>query len=341
MRSDGDEAWRTKGATGFGARLLLEVASTFSREPVNERRALHESIAGAAVLGTLAVVWGIAAQSRVLLFDGAFILLGIVLSALSLMASRAAADVPSARFPFGKAAVTPLAIAVQGVALLGTLIYAAVDAVAVITAGGADVEPGTVLAYGLITMTCSYAVARWLTHRAPDSELVAAEVAQWRAGALLSLVFAVGGGLALALADVGDVVRYVDPVLVLVACLVLLPIPLRLLRAAGLELLEAEPPAEVRAGAGGGRDVRAGGVRARRAVRPLHQAGQPPLRRGRLRRPGGCVGRDRRGPRPPRAHRPAGTARVRPVGQRRAHRATRRWPGDTHSTAHEARGRSR
>lgn len=213
---------------------------------MNERRALHESIAGAAVLGTLAVVWGIAAQSRVLLFDGAFILLGIVLSALSLMASRAAADVPSARFPFGKAAVTPLAIAVQGVALLGTLLYAAVDAVAVITAGGADVEPGTVLAYGLITMTCSYAIARWLTHRAPSSELVAAEVAQWRAGALLSLVFAAGGGLALALGSVGDVVRYVDPVLVLVACLVLLPIPLRLLRAAGLELLEAEPPAEVR-----------------------------------------------------------------------------------------------
>ena len=213
---------------------------------MNERRALHESIAGAAVLGTLAVAWGIAAQSRVLLFDGAFILLGIVLSALSLMAARAAADVPSARFPFGKAAVTPLAIAVQGVALLGTLVYAAVDAVAVITAGGADVEPGTVLAYGLITMTCSYAVSRWLTRRAPDSELVAAEVAQWRAGALLSLVFAAGGGLALALADVGEVVRYVDPVLVLVACLVLLPIPLRLLRAAGLELLEAEPPAEVR-----------------------------------------------------------------------------------------------
>jgi predicted Co/Zn/Cd cation transporter (cation efflux family) len=209
---------------------------------VTERRAIQESIAGAAVLGALAVVWGIAAQSRVLLFDGAFILLGIVLSALSLMASRAAAESPSARFPFGKAAVTPLAIAIQGVALLGTLLYAAVDAVAIITAGGSDVAAGTVVAYGLITMTCSYALSRWLTHRAPASELVAAEVAQWRAGALLSLVFAAGAGLALALGSVGDVVRYVDPVLVLVACLVLAPIPLRLLRAAGLELLEAAPP---------------------------------------------------------------------------------------------------
>ena len=246
MRSDADDAWRTKGATGFGARLLVEIASTFAGRPgdgdVIERRAIHESIAGAAVLGTLAVVWGIAAQSRVLLFDGAFILLGIVLSALSLMASRAAAESPTTRFPFGKAAVTPLAIAVQGVALLGTLLYAAVDAVAIITAGGSDVAAGTVVAYGLITMTCSYALSRWLTHRAPTSELVAAEVAQWRAGALLSLVFAVGAGLALALSSVGDVVRYVDPVLVLVACLVLAPIPLRLLRAAGLELLEAAPP---------------------------------------------------------------------------------------------------
>lgn len=213
---------------------------------MTERRAIQESIAGAAVLGTLAVAWGIAAQSRVLLFDGAFILLGIVLSALSLMASRAAAESPTTRFPFGKAAVTPLAIAVQGVALLGTLLYAAVDAVAIITAGGSDVAAGTVVAYGLITMVCSYALSRWLTHRAPTSELVAAEVAQWRAGALLSLVFAVGAGLALALSSVGDVVRYVDPVLVLVACLVLAPIPLRLLRAAGLELLEAEPPADIR-----------------------------------------------------------------------------------------------
>ncbi|MBO3086088.1 leucyl aminopeptidase [Cellulomonas fengjieae] len=30
MRSESDDAWRTKGATGFGARLLLEIASTFA-----------------------------------------------------------------------------------------------------------------------------------------------------------------------------------------------------------------------------------------------------------------------------------------------------------------------
>ena len=127
-----------------------------------ERRALIGSIVGAAVLGALALGWGIAAQSRVLIFDGAFVVLGIVLSVLSLMASRAANAEPTAQFPFGKQAITPIAIAIQGAALLGTLIYAAADAIAIIAAGGSDVSAGTVVAYGLITMTCSFVLARWL-----------------------------------------------------------------------------------------------------------------------------------------------------------------------------------
>jgi len=212
-----------------------------------ERRALVESIVASVVLGGVALVWGVAAQSRVLMFDGVFLVLGVVLTGLSLMAARAANAGPTARYPFGRPAVTPLAIAVQGAALLGTLALAAVDAVAIIAAGGSDVAAGTVAAYGIVSMVAAFAVARWLRHRAPRSDLVAAEVAHWRAGALLSLVFAVGAGVALLLGttSLDDVVRYVDPVLVLVACVLLVPIPVRLLRAAGVELMEGVAPPHV------------------------------------------------------------------------------------------------
>ncbi|UZN03103.1 cation transporter [Cellulomonas sp. S1-8] len=212
-----------------------------------ERRAIVESIVGAGVIGTGALVGGVLVQSRVLIFDGAFVVLGIVLSAMSLVASRAAAAAPSARFPFGKQAVTPLAIAVQGAALLGTLVYAAADAVIVIVAGGADVAAGVVVAYGLASLVASLLIERRVRRLAPDSDLVAAEAAQWRAGAVLSLVYAAGAGVALLLSALrwDDVVRYLDPGLVLLACLALLPVPLRLLRAAALELLEAAPPAHV------------------------------------------------------------------------------------------------
>jgi predicted Co/Zn/Cd cation transporter (cation efflux family) len=83
--------------------------------------------------------------------------------------------------------------------------------------------------------------------RLSSSELVHAERAQWRAGALLSAVIAAGGGIALLL-DGGawdEAVAYADPVLVLIACALIAPVPFRLLRAAGLELLEGAAPAEV------------------------------------------------------------------------------------------------
>lgn len=215
-------------------------------EPSPERRALRESIISSALLSVVALVWGVAAQSRVLLFDGIFSLLGILLSGLSLLAAAAAAAPPTRSFPFGKRAATPLAIGVQGAALLGTLLYAAADAITVIRGGGADVAPGTVLAYGVTTTVLSLLVT-WRMGRLSRSELVLAEQAQWRAGASLSAVIAIGGAIALVL-DGGawdEAVDYADPVLVLIACALIAPVPFRLLRTAGLELLEGAAPAEV------------------------------------------------------------------------------------------------
>lgn len=199
-------------------------------------------------LGAVALTWGLFAGSSVLVFDGVYMLVGIVLSALSLIASRAAVRAPSQQYPFGLRAVTPLAIGVQGAALLGTLVYASVDAILAVLAGGDTVAPRTVLLYGIVTFVASAAVTVWLSRwgRRIGSELVVTEAASWKAGTVLSLVFALGGAAALLLEDrFPPVVEYTDPVLVLVACVGLAPIPFQLLRSAGRELLEAAPPPEV------------------------------------------------------------------------------------------------
>ncbi len=128
------------------------------------------------------------------------------------------------------------------------MLYAAVDAVTVIRGGGTPVAPETVLAYGVLSALVSLLVA-WRLSRLSDSELVAAEVAQWKAGVSLSAVIAVGGAITLWL-DGGawqDAAVYADPVLVLVACALIVPVPFRLLRSAGLELLEGAPPPAVQA----------------------------------------------------------------------------------------------
>ena len=90
-----------------------------------ERKALRYSLVVATALAVLAAFWGWISQSQVILLDGVYALIGMVLTAISLRVSRIRPDSgPTARFPFGKEALIPVVIAVQGMALVATLAYA-------------------------------------------------------------------------------------------------------------------------------------------------------------------------------------------------------------------------
>ena len=154
---------RTGRVPGRGS--STQAARTPPAATAGERAALTGSIVASAVCGGLAVVWGVLSGARIILFDGAYALIGIGIAGLSLRIAHAVAAGPTRRFPFGRDALTPMMVVAQGVALVATLFYAGADAV--------------------------------------------------------------------------------DPVLVLVACAVLVPTPLRLLRSGTVELLEGEPSAEI------------------------------------------------------------------------------------------------
>ena len=217
---------------------------------MSEARALRLSVYASLLVGVVGVVWGLVADARIVLFDGIFTIFGTALSGLSLLASWAAGLEPDERYPFGREAVIPVAIVVQGAALTATLFYAAFDSISLLLAGGTDAAPASVVGYGVLTLVVAIAVMLGLPRLAPRSELAAAEADQWKAGALLSAIIAVGAAAATGADTLGwdAVVRYADPVLVLVAVAVLAPVPWRLLTSGGREILEAAPPAEVSRG---------------------------------------------------------------------------------------------
>lgn len=212
-----------------------------------EQRALIESMVLGGSFGVLGVVWGLAAGSQIILFDGVYACLAILLSWLSLRASQLVAAGATVRYPYGREALAPLVIAVQGMALLGTCLYAVVTSVQSILDGGSEVDAGSAALYGLVT-TIGAAIV-WLRMRsyARQSELVAAEAAQWLAGVLLSLGMLVAFAAVLLLdgTQFDDVAAYVDPVLVLVVCLLFLPAPFRMVRTTVVELLEGAPDESV------------------------------------------------------------------------------------------------
>jgi predicted Co/Zn/Cd cation transporter (cation efflux family) len=215
-------------------------------------------------------VWGIVGGSQMILLDGAFAIVGIVVSLILLLASAQAAVPPDQRFPFGRAGATPLAIAVQGLVLGATLLYAAFEAAFTIVDGGSDITAGWGIAYGVLTTVGSAIVWLWLARRAGSSDVLVAEATAWRVAALR------GAGMVLGFAVLGvltgsrwdDAAPYVDPVMVLATCALFLPAPVRMVRATVAEMMQATP----------GSSVRVPVIEAIEAVRARHDLDEPVIR---------------------------------------------------------------
>jgi len=208
-----------------------------------ERKVLLRSIASTAVLGVLGIVWGIASGSQMILLDGVYAIVGIALSMLLLRASTLAGHSPSRRFPYGREAATPLAIAVQGFVLLGTLIYAAVEAVATIREGGSTVTAVWAIAYGVIVTIASVAVWWWLQRVAGHSDLLVSEATGWAVASLRGVGMVVGFVVLAALTGStwSRAAPYIDPTMVLVTCVLLVWPPIGMVRDTVTELLEGAP----------------------------------------------------------------------------------------------------
>ena len=212
-----------------------------------ETSALRLSAGASVAMAVVGIVWGIVFNSQVILFDGAFAIIGFVLAWVGLRAAALVEAGPTPRYPFGREALAPLVVAVQALVLLGIFAYAAADAIGVILAGGGDAELGPALLYSVLTLVACVVTYRVLLARQEGSDLLAAEAMQWRASTVLGVAMTAGFALALVLERTSwaAAAPYVDPVLVLLAAALVLPAPLRLLRQAFRELLEGTPPPEV------------------------------------------------------------------------------------------------
>jgi len=185
-------------------------------------------------------------SSQIILFDGLYGVIGTVLSGLTLQVSTLVKRGPSARYPFGREALGPLVLGVQGLVLVGAFSYAVIDAIQIILTGGGDTQLGPALIYAILAFLGSLVIYVVLRRMRQDSELVAAEAAQWLAAVYLGIAMLVGFISALLLQDSqwSGLAGYVDPVLVLVAAVVVAPTPISMIRTTMRELLEGAPGQE-------------------------------------------------------------------------------------------------
>jgi predicted Co/Zn/Cd cation transporter (cation efflux family) len=101
--------------------------------------------------------------------------------------------------------------------------------------------------YACVALVLPTALWWWLRRTARHSELAAAEATQWLAGGVLGLGMLVAFVFARLIVgtDWSPASRYVDPALVIVACLVFVVPPTRMIRTTFIELVEGRPDTEI------------------------------------------------------------------------------------------------
>jgi predicted Co/Zn/Cd cation transporter (cation efflux family) len=213
-----------------------------------EARALLVSTLVGAGSAVLALVWGLLSGSRVIVFDGASSTIGLLLSVVALLAARAARTPGSAAFPYGRVSFVPAAVGIQGIARFAVSAYAIVDAVLLIRDGGDTVSTGSVIAYSVVIAVVCVTMTSWLNARRGAGDLVAVEAIGWRMATLLSAAILIGFTVVALLPEGSfkdSAQVYVDPVLVIVVSVIVLPAPWSMLRTMARELLEMAPPTDI------------------------------------------------------------------------------------------------
>lgn len=219
-----------------------------------EQQALKFSLVGILMVSGLGIGFGIVSGSFAILFDGVFSLVDAVMSIISItlagLIAKSASNELSRRtqdrFNMGFWHFEPIVLAVNALLMMSVAAYALFQAVSALLSGGREVEFGPAVIYAAVVVVLTTVIA-WFEHRANRSiasDLVAIDVKGWvmAGGVTGGLLIAFLIGMAIDGTAAEWALPYVDPAVLTVVALVLLPMPFTTLRKSLAEISLVTPP---------------------------------------------------------------------------------------------------
>ncbi|OAJ92751.1 cation diffusion facilitator family transporter [Vibrio bivalvicida] len=216
-----------------------------ARTSLNEKRILTFSAILASGFAGAGLVLGLLVGSLVIVFDGVYSLVSLLLTLLSLAVSRFIERPSTRQFPFGKAVLEPVVIAVKGSVILAIVSFSLYSAVSAMFTGGREVDASIATLFGIVNVLgCGYA---WW-HIANKSKrfssgLIEAESKQWQMDTLLSVAVTLGF-IAAWLVSVSPFAKYAvyaDPTMMILMSFYFIKVPFDMLMGALRELLMMKP----------------------------------------------------------------------------------------------------
>lgn len=220
-----------------------------ARTNKNENKVLTFSAILASGFALGGLVLGLWVGSLVIVFDGVYSLISLLLTLLSLAAAWYIQKPSDSQFPFGRAVIEPIVIIIKAASILGVVMYALYSAVEALFAGGRQVDASIATLFGVVNVVgCGY--AWWVIankSKQYSSGLIEAEAKQWKMDTLLSLVVTVGFVVAwfISLSPLREYAVYADPAMMVCMSFYFIKVPFDMLKDALRELLMMSPDKEL------------------------------------------------------------------------------------------------
>ncbi|MGR5436697.1 cation diffusion facilitator family transporter [Vibrio owensii] len=219
------------------------------RTSKNENRILTFSALLASGFAVGGMVLGLLVGSIVIVFDGVYSLVSLLLTLLSLAASYYISKPSKSIFPFGKAVLEPIVIAIKAAVILVVVAFSLFSAVTALMTGGREVDASIATIFGIVNVIgCGY--AWWFMakkSRRFSSGLIEAEKKQWQMDTLLSVAVTLGfiAAWLVSLTPYAHYAVYADPMMMVLMGFYFLKVPFDMLVGALRELLMMTPSKEL------------------------------------------------------------------------------------------------
>ena len=222
-------------------------------ERMTEQRVLRQSIFMVFVVAAAGIGFGLASGSASIIFDGIYSLTDAVMTTVALLVSSLITQRLSERhqarlvrhFTMGFWHLEPMVLGLNGFLLAGAAIYALVTAVSSLLSGGRELDFGRAIIYASVVVVIAATMA-WRNRRANRtirSNFVALDVKGWAmsAGLTGALLVAFVLGWAMQGTAWDHLTPYVDPAVLALVCLVMIPLPIPMIRQALADILLITP----------------------------------------------------------------------------------------------------
>ena len=220
-----------------------------------EQGVLRISVLVTVLFAALGIAMGLLSGSVAIVFEGVYSLIDACMTTVGLLVARLIAASTAGglrsrrlveRFTMGFWHLEPIVLGVDALLLTGAAIYALIHAIDAFATGGRELRFDMAVAYAALTTVTCFAMWRFQlrANRHIRSGFIALDAKGWLMSCLIAsaLLAAFAGGWLVKGSTLSWITPYIDPAVLALVCLAIIPIPLGTIRQALADILLVTPP---------------------------------------------------------------------------------------------------